>query len=298
MRRLLQEPLLHFVVLGSALFAAYAWLGDRSGDSAGSAGQIVITQGRIRSLSEGFGRTWNRPPSDDELAGLIRTYLREEVMTREALALGLDRDDTIVRRRLAQKMEFLFEDLTGELDPTDDRLAAYLAQHPDSFRAEARVTFSQVFLDPTKRGTALDEDAKALLTRLDAAAEPSELAALGDSAMLEPRLEDAAASEVVARFGEPFGRALLELPTGRWVGPVASGYGAHLVRVEKREPPRLPDLDEVRDAVTREWTTARRRELKEAQLDALLARYEITIEETGTDESSGSNGDRIADRRM
>jgi hypothetical protein len=298
MRRLLQEPLLHFLVLGAALFGAYGWLGDRSGDDAGSAGEIVVTQGRIRSLAEGFGRTWNRPPTDDELAGLVRSYLREEVMTREALALGLDRDDTIVRRRMALKMEFLFEDLTGALTPTDDQLADYLAQHADSFRAEARVSFSQVFLDPRKRGDALEADAEGLLAQLDAAGELSDLAVLGDSAMLEPRLEDAPQSEVAAQFGEQFARALLELPADRWVGPVASGYGAHLVRVEKREPARLPDLEEVRDAVTREWTTARRGELKEAQLDALLAKYKVTIEEAeSTGGSVGSGDDRVADGR-
>jgi hypothetical protein len=276
--RWLREPVLHFLGIGAALFGLYAWLGDR-GAGAGGGGEIVVTRGRIASIAETFGLAWGRPPSEDELAGLVREFVREEVLVREALALGLDRDDTVVRRRLAQKMEFLTEDLAGLVEPRDEDLHAYLAAHPDAFRIDPRFTFSQVFLDRGRRGLALAADAAALLARLEAEGSAPDPASLGDSLLLEARQEDVSRRDVEAQFGAAFAARLEALPLGLWQGPIASGYGAHLVRVEARIPGRLPPLGDVRDAVVREWSATKRRELEEARFQALLARYRVAIEE-------------------
>lgn len=278
MQTWLKEPLVHFLFLGMALFGLYQWLGDHAGDAGEVTRDIVVSQGWIRSLSETFNRLWNRPPTQEELEGLVRDCVREEVMYREALALGLDRDDTIVRRRLQQKLEFLSADLVAVVEPTEQELSEFLAQHPESFRIEARLAFSQVFLNPERHGTLLEADVTQLLAKLHAQSSTLDLVSLGDSRMLDTRMEKVSQSDVARQFGAEFAAELLTLPLGRWQGPVKSGYGLHLVRVEERTPGRLPPLAEVRDAVAREWTAAKRSEMKEAYYQALLTRYTVTIE--------------------
>jgi hypothetical protein len=275
--RLLGEPLLHFLVLGAALFGLYALSGARRGESAGSQ-EIVVSAGRVHSLTETFSRQWGRPPSDDELGGLVRDFIREEVLAREAMALGLDRDDTIVRRRLAQKMEFLSDDVGVGTQPTDDDLRAYLAAHPERFRVEARFTFDQVFLDRDKRGGRLDADAAALQATLNTNGGGPDLGLLGDSRLLDSHFEDVGRGEVEARFGARFAERLETLPLDHFEWPVESGYGFHLVRIDRRTPAYVPPFEAVRDAVAREWANANRTESKEAVLQTLLARYRVTIE--------------------
>ncbi|MCI0589171.1 MAG: peptidyl-prolyl cis-trans isomerase [Planctomycetes bacterium] len=278
-RAILKEPLLHFLAGGAALFGLYAWLGGRGEDAPAGGTEIVVTQGRIRSLTETFARQWSRPPSEEELAGLVRSFLREEVLAREAISLGLDRDDTIVRRRLAQKMEFLSDDLAALVEPKDEDLRAYLCGHPEGFRLDSRFTFRQVFLDREERGDAFEADAARFLEELNRPGAAPDPAALGDSRMLEARQVGISRREVDATFGPSFGARLEELPVGAWKGPIESGYGFHLVAVEERTPGRVPALEEVREAVAREWSAAKRLELKEAQFQALLARYNVTVEE-------------------
>jgi PPIC-type PPIASE domain len=275
----LKEPLLHFLFLGVMLFAAYQWFGNHAEDPAKATREISVSQGRIHSLTETFARLWNRSPTQEELDGLIRDYVREEVMYREALALGLDRDDAIVRRRLQQKLEFLSDDLVMTGEPTEQELDEFLTQHPESFRRETRLTFSQVFLNPERRGASLEADTTQLLAKLNAQSSTLDLISLSDSRMLDPRLDEASQSEIVKQFGAEFASELLTLPLGRWQGPVKSGYGLHLVRVEERTLGYLPPLAEVRDAVAREWAEMKRREMKEAHYQALLTRYTVTVEQ-------------------
>jgi hypothetical protein len=276
-RSWLREPLLHFLGLGVALFALYAWIGAGRSDAA-RAGEIVVSAGRVRSLAETFARQWNRPPTDDELAGLVHDFVREEVLSREAIALGLDRDDTIIRRRLAQKMEFLSDEVATVAEPTEDDLRGYLAAHPERFRVETRLTFDQVFLDRGKRGDSLERDAATMLAALNAPGVAPDVAERGDSRLLPARFDDVSRRDVEAQLGARFAARLDELPVGRFVGPIESGYGAHLVRVDQRTPASTPPLESVRDAVAREWSNAKRVEMKDAQLKALLARYRVTVE--------------------
>lgn len=281
LRRWLREPLVHFLLIGLALFGLYVGTGSGRPDADTVSREIVVTQGRVRSLGETFARQWNRPPSREELDGLVVGFVREEVLMREAQALGLDRDDTIVRRRLAQKMEFLTEDLVTT-EPPEDTLRAHLALHTERFTEDYRVTFSQVFLDPGARGRSLDEDASRLLRRLNEPGEAPDPGTIGDSRMLEPRLENVRRQDVEAQFGTEFADTLEGVPVGRWIGPLPSGYGVHLVRVEARTPGRLPPFEDVREDVAREWAAAKRLELKEAQYRALLQRYRVTMEPPST----------------
>lgn len=273
--RLLREPLLHFLVLGTLLFGVYQWLGGPA--TSATSGEIVVTEGRIRNLTETFARTWQRPPAAEELDGLVEDYIREEVLYREGVALGLDRDDTIIRRRLRQKLEFVSEDAASAVEPTDADLAEYLAKNANNYRVESQLTFTQVFLDPAKRGDQFDTDAAALIDALRTRGDKLDPATLGDSLMLDPHYELATESDIARLFGSEFEVALRGQPVGEWIGPLKSGYGAHLVRIEARTPGRMAELAEVRDAVARDWAARRRLDLLDAQYQALRSRYEVRI---------------------
>ncbi|HET9793834.1 MAG TPA: peptidylprolyl isomerase [Thermoanaerobaculia bacterium] len=277
MKRVLREPLLHFVVLGAAFFVAYG-LGRKSGS--GEPRKIVVTQGQVEHLVTGFARTWQRPPSSEELAGLIRDQVREEVYCREATALGLDKDDSVIRRRLAQKMEFISNDVAARVEPSDADLNAYLQTHAEGFRLEPRFTFRHVYLDPERHGADLARDTARLLVQLTAAGDTADVSALGDPFLLEHELDGAPAGDVARQFGEPFAKALARLDTGRWQGPVESGYGLHLVFVRERTEGRVPALSEVREAVRRAWDDERRSNANEKFYRELLKRYTVTIEES------------------
>jgi hypothetical protein len=277
---LLREPLVRFLLLGAALFALDAWL--RPAADAAAGGEIVVSEARVRSLAHNFRRTWQRPPTPEELDALVREHVREEVLYREALALGLDRDDTIVRRRMRQKMEFISEEAAALARPTDRELADYLAAHPDAFRTEPRATFSQVYLDPRRRAKTLDADAGHLLAELNRTGAALDPAKASDSLLvLEARYENASRTDVSRTFGGEFAAALFEQPAGRWVGPLASGYGVHLVRVEAMTRGGLAPLEEVRPLVEREWANARRKALGEAFYDKLRAKYRLTVRMPG-----------------
>ncbi|HME72395.1 MAG TPA: peptidylprolyl isomerase [Myxococcota bacterium] len=275
MKRILKEPLLHFLLLGVVIFAAY---GVVSKHTSSDPGKIVITQGQVESLVMSFTGTRQRPPTGEELEGLIRDRVREEVYYREALALGLDKDDLIIRRRLRQKMEFITDDAVDQAQPTDDELTAYLKAHPDTFRVAPQFTFSQVYLNPEQHGANLARDAAHLLAQLNQAGGSADVSALGDSLMLDHKFAALPRNEVAKLFGENFAAKLDELAPGQWQGPIESGYGVHLVFVSERTEGRVPALAKVRDAVSREWANTQRMEANEKLYEAMLKRYLVTIE--------------------
>lgn len=275
MGKFLKEPLLHFLVLGVALFALFGWKGND--DASPAIDEIVVTPGRIEQLVSGFLKTWQRPPTEPELVGLINEFVREEIFYREALAMGLDKDDTIVRRRMQQKLEFITEDIMVLPEPTEEDLAAYLQDHIDAFRFDDELSFKHIFLNPDTRGDTLGADAAALLVRLhlDAGIDTH---ALGDRFMLGYEFETATAFEIEKAFGKSFITDLLKQPVQAWSGPIESGYGMHLIYIEQKIQARHPTLNEVRTEVTHEWKAAKRKEMNEAFYDKLSERYVITIE--------------------
>ena len=224
MAKLLREPLLHFAVLGFALFLAYGWLSGRgvlTGD------RIVITQGRVEQLAAGFEAIHQRTPTASEMDGMIEEAVREEIYSREAKSMGLDQDDTIIRRRLMTKLQFLSEDTTPVAEPTDAQLQEYLDAHAADFRVERHYSFTHVYLSPQRHGEHLGADVQALLAQLRQRDGKADAAKLGDPFLLELRFDDVAASELAHRFGADFETALRTLPTGEWSGPVPSSYGTH-----------------------------------------------------------------------
>jgi hypothetical protein len=274
--KLLSEPLVHFLLLGAVLFGVFALVGDRG---SARAGQIVITPGHLEHLTVGFTRTWQRSPTAQELVGLIEDYIREEVLYREALAMGLDRDDTIVRRRLRQKLEFLTEETVETADPSDADLQTFLQQHADAFRVEPRLAFQHVYLSRNRHGDATDTEARELLAQLSTGATATDTAALGDPFLLPHEFALSSRNEIAGLFGDAFATQLQHLEPGRWGGPVESGYGLHLVYVRERVDGRVPALAEVREAVQREWFTARRKAINEQFYQRLRARYTVIVEQ-------------------
>ncbi len=271
-QKIWREPLVHFLLIGAALFILFDLTREESSDPAN---RILVSESQVEQLAAQFKRTWMRPPTGEELSGLIDSYVRDEIYYREALAMGLDRNDPQVRQRMRLKLEFLLEDLTAEEQPDDGVLDAYLQQNPEKFRIEPRLSFRQIFLS-FDRGPELDADAEKWLVQLrtGAAAET-----LGDPTML-PDEQTAVPERIIARtFGDRFAKALMEIEPGSWQGPLFSGLGAHLVLVTDRVEGRLPNLAEIRADVEQEYLSQRRRELKERAYRKLRESYEVVIEE-------------------
>jgi hypothetical protein len=272
MRRWLRDPLSHFLLAGAGLFLLYALVSDGGG---AREDRIVVSEARVTSLAETFQRTWMRPPTREELRGLVDDYVMEEILYREALALGLDRDDLVVRRRMRQKMEFLSEVAVPE--PGEADLAAHLEAHPERFALPPRTSFTQVFVDPERSDGAPEARAEALLAELRRDADGPAEAPPGDPTLLPRSFERATPNEVRNQFGQEFARALDSLSEGAWQGPVASAFGLHLVRISAREPGRVPRLEEVREVVAREWTARRRDEERARFQERVREGYEIVL---------------------
>ena len=271
---LLKEPLFQFLVLGAALFGIFH-LVDRNKTEAPA--RIIISSARIANLADGFARTWRRPPSQQELQGLVDDYIRDEVFYREGRAAGLDRDDVIIRRRVRQKMEFLAEDLSVR-EPSEEQLASYLASNPQRFKTEDRLSFPQVFLSATRRAAAMDDDSKRLASALARADAAVDTTTLGDPFLLGDEFHAVSLSEVAGIFGDDFAKRISAMEQGRWQGPIASSFGQHFVYIGERIAGSIPPLGEVREAVLREWLNARRLEAERKLYDSLRERYQIVVE--------------------
>jgi peptidyl-prolyl cis-trans isomerase C len=275
--KFIKEPLVQFLLIGACIYAAYALLGTPSQDQADQT--VVISEARIDSLSIAWEKRWNRPPTEDELVGLVRAYLREDVLFREAVAMGLDVDDHIIRRRLAQKLEFLTDDLVQLKEPAEGELEAFFAENIEQFESPDLITFVQVFFNPDKRGDATLDDAAATLQQLQAAGEPDPATLeAGDRLLLSNYYASATEFDIRRSMGSGFAEKLMTLEPGKWHGPVLSGFGTHLVYVFEfvQAPP--PQLTAVRDAVLEEWQRVEIEQFNVDFLDSLKARYEIIIE--------------------
>jgi len=274
-KRLLKEPLLHFLALAVAVFAAY---GVFNRFEAGKPDEIVIAVSRVDRLATQFAAIWQRPPTSAELKNLIDDYVKEEIFVREALALGLDKDDAIIRRRLRLKMEFLNNADTATLNPTDAELENYLKNNPEKFGIDPAYAFEQVLLSPDRHGEKIDQDAASVLQilRTKSSIDPGEL---GDATLLPRKLELTGKASISHTFGPAFADALDKIATGEWTGPVESDFGLHLVRIAEHKAGRVPALAEVRTAVEREWSNDKRKAIEQQRLAALLTRYRITTEQ-------------------
>jgi hypothetical protein len=273
--RVIREPLFHFLILGAAIFAVHSLITRHKTDNPG---EIVVTRAAIENLATGFTRTWQRPPTEEDLEGLVRDYIREEAAYREALALGLDRNDMIVRRRLRQKLEFVSDDLATRTEPGDAELQSFLQAHRGTFQTEALISLRQIYFDPQLHGAKLHDDVARVLDVLQRPGSSKLGIDAGDPFLLPLNFDDVSLAELKKTFGDQFASAITALPVGSWQGPIDSGYGAHLVYVAKYTDGRLPALAEVREEVRREYLDARRRQATDKYYEALIGRYSVKIE--------------------
>lgn len=278
MKKILKEPLVHFLVVGAALFGAYAWMRPPEAPAAGKATKIEITAGDARWLAENWATQWRRPPTRDELRGLIVDYLNEQLLAREARALGLEDNDVIIRRRLAQKLTFIIDDTTRRAEPTEQELQQYYEANAHRFRSDARISFAHVYFSPQRRADARS-DAENALRQLVAEGATAWNASLGDRLLIRSELRDETEQSVSSTFGPEFARAVFAIEAGRWAGPVQSGYGLHLVRVSALKEARLPPLSEIRERVVAEWTHQREARAKERYLAELRKKYDVVADE-------------------
>lgn len=276
MRRVIREPLVHFLLLGGCLFLLFKFTAEDPDAGLDQRPEIVITQGRIETLAANFQKVWQRLPSEQEIQGLIEDYIREEVFYREALAMGLDRDDTIIRRRMRQKMQFLSEDIADLKVPTEEEVQAYYSANTESFRSEALYSFKQVYLDASKRGEAALAYAEELLSILqqdDAGAEE-----LSDPLMVDFAFQELRVRDVERTFGRSFTEALKMLEPRQWQGPMVSGYGVHLVKLEEVVPGVIPEIDAVREEILLNLEAQNRDAFNDDFYMRLRERYIVTVE--------------------
>ncbi len=278
LKKLIKEPLLHFLLLGGLLFAL------RGGDEAAPAvaadepsHTVVINTERIRSIRDGFTDYWRRPPTEAELDKLVEDYVTEEVLYREARRVGLDKEDPIIRARLAHEMGMLAETDLERLSPTDSDLRAYLAENPEEYRRGDRCSLRQLFFGPADNPENAAR-AEETLSTLHAADEDAPWKNLGDPIGLPTILERLRWREVGGLFGEDFQAQIQQAPVERWFGPITSNYGTHLVYLIEREEGYIPDFEDVRAIVARDWEAAELLKRRDAHFAELRAKYDITVE--------------------
>jgi len=240
-----------------------------------SGNKIVVTAAEVERLSDNWSKKWNRPPTETELQGLVESYIKEEVYYREALALGLDKNDTILRRRLMQKMEFLSNDLAELNQPDESALNKYFLDNQEKYKLPARVSFTHIYFSLDKRGAKAFEDAKNLLSQLNDLSAPEK----GDSFMLQYDFNQETPFEVARLFGTGFAEQLFTLETNTWQGPIESGYGLHLVRISEKIDSRTPELASVIEKVRTDLMFEQRKKMNKEIYERFKERYEIVVKD-------------------
>jgi len=277
LKALAREPLVHFLLIGAAIYGLYGI--SSGGVDYADERTITVSAGDLQALSDRWSQLWNRPPSQEELAGVVDDHVRSQILYREALAMGLDVGDVVIERRLAQKVERLTKVLITPPEPSLDELRAWHAERPDHFKRPDRYSFAQIYFSPDERGNAAADDARNALDTIRArGAAREDLRGYGDRFMLQRAYRNVSQPEISELFGSGFARTVIELEPGSWSGPIESGHGVHLVRLDEavRSPP--PTFDAVRARIREAWTAEAIEDLSERYIRELMARYEIIVE--------------------
>ena len=276
-KRWLREPLLHFVLIGLVLFAAYTYInGGRSGTE--SPRQIVLSLDALQTMTAYFQSQWRRPPTAQEFQALVEDKIKEEVLYREGLVMGLDKDDTIVKRRMAQKVQFLAEDVASAHEPSTAELKAWFEKNTDKFALPSRYSFRHIYFSPDKRGKNAHEDAAQALARIARQPEDSALITqVADRFMFQDYYGDRTPSAIAKEFGPQFAVAIEKLKPGSWQGPIESGYGWHLVFVDTVIPGRIPAFDEVESDVKTAWLNDQKAQAWQKAYQTMRAKYTVLL---------------------
>jgi PPIC-type PPIASE domain len=276
--RLLKEPLLHFALAGAMLFAAYSWLNPGATNPQSAKANIRVSAGDVQWLAENWTTQWRRPPTQEELRGLITDYLNEQLLAREARALVLEDNDVIVRRRLAQKLTFLIDDTLRRTEPSERELQQFYEDHMDQFPTGRRISFAHIYFNRDRRGDAHQDAADALkvLREMPTAPPPPQY---GDRLLIDSDFQNETEQSISGAFGPNFARAVFSLAPGAWSDPIESGFGLHLVRVSAVQATKPRPLSEVRARVVEAWRNAQEKSAKERYLDELRKKYDIVMDD-------------------
>lgn len=266
MKNLLREPLLHFIIFGTLIFGVYQFV-----PSINTNVTFIVSEQRIQILSELFKATWHRAPTNKELNALIDDYILEELYYREALLLGLDQDDPVIRRRLQQKMEFISNDLSSIIDATDIELELFLTRNIEEYCGDSTYSFRQIFIDPTK-----NDDPRMLAQQWLNSIE--KLEPRGDNTMLPEALNLKTQREISSIFGDEFSASIANAKPEIWLGPITSGFGLHLIYINNVQHAKNPSLDQVRDKVNRDWAYQQQGKIQLAMDAKLRQKYSVTVD--------------------
>ncbi len=280
--RLFTEPLVQFLIIGACIYGAYALFGTPEEDFRDTT--IIVDANRIDAFIGQWESRWNRPPTRQEIDGIIQQYVREDILYRQAVAMGLNKDDPITRRRMAQKLEFLTSDLAMMKLPAEGELEQYFQDNQAEYRAPDQISFSQVFFDPDAREEATLDDAAEVLVQLRSAGEPdTQTLEAGDQFMLQGYFPSVTEAEIARTMGSGFAQAVMQLEPGQWHGPVLSGYGVHLVYVYDFQAAPPPVFEDVQATVLEDWHAVQTEEFNAAFFEALKENYDIIIGEVPAD---------------
>lgn len=276
--RLTRDPLLHFIVAGGLVFAAWSAFAPEAQQAADPM-RVELTKDEMKQIALSQVAQGLPLPDAGQLQSLGEDRAMQRILAREAVSFGLDRDDEIIERRLAQKMAFLLADLSSLTPPSHEELAAWYAAEADRFTQPPRVSFRLLYFSPDGRGDAAAQAAAAaaLPAVADLAIDAPAPAGVGDRFMFQDFYGGRTPEEIGKAFGPDFAAALLTLEPGRWSGPVRSGYGWHLVRIETLVPARVPALDEIEADVRAAWTEERYAEIRKRAEDEMRARYTVVV---------------------
>ncbi len=284
MRKIFKDPLFVFLAAGVFLFVFWEYWG--SGDAPEN-NQISVSLAKVNQIENAWTKQMQRPPRNDELKQLIEQYIEEEILYREALAMGLQKDDVIIRRRLTQKISFLIQDVAAQEQPTETELRSYFDENKELFKTPGRISFTHIYFSQDIRGDAAFNDAEETLGELNKKG-LERLPKSGDPFMLHYDYSEMSGTEVFRLFGEPFATEVFRFKPGKWAGPVQSGYGIHLVRVLKNIPSRMPEFDEVKDSVRVKFMDKKRKKANESALKNLKGRYRIVIDKDASTKMHGN----------
>jgi hypothetical protein len=277
--RWLRNPLVHFFVLGAAIFGLHAVLNIGAKPKANDPLLVEVTSADIKWLRTAWSKRMQREPNPVELQNMIDAFIREEILSREAVAMGLDEGDLIIRRRLAQKMEFLFKDLAEMNKLTDEELKTYLTDHSQKYVIPTQVSFTHIYFNIDRRGEKAELEVKQVLNKLKAGnGKPVEATSLGDPFLLQSYYSKLSPDDTARGFGDAFAKQLFSLEAGQWYGPIKSAYGMHLVYIHERISSRMPKLEEVRKKVEADLLNARQREVNQQTYNAIHSRYQVLVE--------------------
>ncbi len=279
--RAMREPLVHFLVAGFALFVCYALLQPER-FAADASRRIELSATDVGRVELAFIARWQRRPTPAELQSLLADEVRNEILAREAIALGLDKDDVIVKRRLAQKMAFLAEDVSGLREPSDQELGAWFDKNKSEFAQPSRITFRHAFFSTDRRGADAEPAARTALASASGRGDTVR----GDPFMFQGHYADRTAQQVAQVFGSDFASRVFSAPVKRWSGPLESGLGWHIVWVEQLQAGEVPSYEDVESEVRERWTLEQREAAKRAGFQAMLARYEVVLPATDADSSA------------